>query len=292
MQRKLHIVVLQAQVLEHQNHSRKKRSQLRRPDNFVTKCRVALFMQGKINGVASSHRILLIDEIRGAAIFGVVLFHIVWDLEFSGLLQGVAFHPIWLGFGKVLAGTFMFLVGVSLILAHGERLKSEKFFKRLAVVGAAAFLISVTTWFVFPDSFIFFGILHAISVSSLLGVLFLKLPALAVLLIALIFLILPHFASLDYFNTRWLAWTGLSALPPPSNDFVPVLPWAGITLLGMFAARVLVSKPHITGPLPGPRKNQITMALSWMGRNSLLIYLVHQPLLLAIILPIGVVFQS
>ncbi|MBO9463596.1 heparan-alpha-glucosaminide N-acetyltransferase domain-containing protein, partial [Labrenzia sp. R5_0] len=38
----------------------------------------------------SNQRVLLIDTVRGIAIFGVVLFHIVWDLEFSGLIDGFA----------------------------------------------------------------------------------------------------------------------------------------------------------------------------------------------------------
>ena len=79
----------------------------------------------------SNQRVLLIDTVRGIAIFGVVLFHIVWVLEFSGLIDGFAFHPVWLAFGRLLAGTFMFLVGVSLVLAHRKGLKFSRFVRRV-----------------------------------------------------------------------------------------------------------------------------------------------------------------
>jgi len=238
-------------------------------------------------GAIRNQRVFLVDAVRGLAIAGVVLFHIVWDVEFTGLVSGIASHPVWLAFGRLLAGTFMFLVGVSLVLAHGRGLRAKVFARRLGVIALAAVIISIVTWFVFPQSFIFFGILHAITVASLIGILVLGLPTSLALVVAIGFLILPFFVTSDFFNPRALAWIGLFANPPPSNDFVPVFPWTGLTLLGIVAARVVFGNTGANRPFRDLGDGPFMKALVWMGRNSLVIYLVHQPLLLAIIVPVA-----
>lgn len=242
--------------------------------------------------IQKSSRLIEVDVVRGLAILGVVLFHIVWDLEFAGIVSGLAFHPIWLGFGRVLAGTFMFLVGVSLVLAHSKSFKKRAFLKRLAIVASASLLISIVTWFAFPNSFIFYGILHAIAVSSLVGLLFLRLPQAIVLIAAVITVSLPNFVSLSFFDTRWLAWIGLYSTPPTSNDFVPFFPWVGITLLGIVFARA-ANLPNRVSLLPIKIGSNPTVTLiAWMGKKSLPIYLIHQPVLLAIIVPLAWLFVA
>ena len=234
------------------------------------------------------NRLLAVDAARGAAIAGVVLFHFVWDLEFTGFVSGVAFHPLWLAFGRLLAGSFMFLAGVSLVLAHGTELRARTFFRRLAIIVVAALAISVVTWFTFPNAFVYFGILHSIAVASLLGVMFLRLPALASLFAGLAIMALPWYLSLSAFDPRWLAWIGLSANPPLSNDFVPVFPWAGITLLGISFAKVVdISKSRMAS---AGAENAFFARLGWLGRHTLPIYLLHQPVMLAIIVPLSRLF--
>ena len=235
----------------------------------------------------STKRIVLIDAIRGIAIIGVVLFHIVWDLEFTGFISGYAFHPIWLAFGWTLAGTFMTLVGVNLALAHSKSINVSAFMKRWFVIALAAAIITVVTYFAFPQSFIFFGILHSIAAGSLIGLALLRLPVAIVLIVGVMVSILPFYVSSPYFNTRWLAWIGFSSMPPLSNDFVPIFPWVGLTLIGMAGAKVLVSQGWINHFSRLSTNGKIAHMLVWLGRRSLIIYLVHQPILLAIILPIS-----
>jgi uncharacterized membrane protein len=233
--------------------------------------------------VNRSGRIDAVDAVRGAAILGVVLFHVVWDLEYVGFISGVARNEAWLLFGKTLAMTFMFLVGVSLVLAQRASFRSLAFARRIGVIAAAALAISVVTYVVFPQTFVYFGILHAIAAASVIGRpfvatrLWLCAAAIAVMFAA------PHMFATASFDTRWLAWTGLAANPPASNDLVPVLPSTAFTLLGIFAARLLENRRGIEG-----RQFQSigrSTFLVWAGRNSLAIYLLHQPILLAIIVP-------
>lgn len=233
------------------------------------------------------HRLLLIDAVRGLAILGVVLFHFVWDLEFVGFISGIAFHPIWLAFGRILAGTFMFLVGVSLVLAHRQELKAKAFAKRLLILLLAASMITLVTWYAFPDTFIYFGILHAIVVASVVGLIFLKVPTPVTFLAGVLIFILPLFISSPVFDTRWLAWIGFSEFPPRSNDFVPVFPWVGLSLIGLAVTKFLHQKAEFVIFFNRFDGRPLIKRTGWLGRHSLIIYLLHQPALLAVILPIA-----
>lgn len=243
--------------------------------------------KSKAETLARVQRIVAIDISRGLAIAGVVLFHIVWDLEFTGLISGVARHPIWLVFGRALASTFMFLVGVSLVLAHPGTIYIRAFARRLLKIIVYAAVISVVTWFIFPNSFIYFGILHAITAATIIGVLFLRSSVMVCLASAVIVIALPFIVDAPALNTRWLAWTGFAEQPPPSNDFVPIFPWVGITLLGMAAAKLFpFDKGRRCASKPVPQ-SLLARALVWMGNRSLSIYLLHQPILLSVIVPLS-----
>ncbi|MGB3553181.1 MAG: heparan-alpha-glucosaminide N-acetyltransferase [Jannaschia sp.] len=236
--------------------------------------------------VGTSSRIQAVDVARGVAIAGVVVFHLVWNLAFLGLTSpGLASHPFWLAFGLGLAGTFMLLVGVSLVLAARRGLDGRLFGRRLAILALAALAITVVTRLAFPDAFVYFGILHAIAVASLLGVPLLRLPTWGVVLVGLTMIVLGNVLSFPAFDTRWLAWIGFAAAPAPSNDFVPVFPWIGLTALGIALARIGLARGW-TNALPA-FDSPIGRVLAVLGRWSLPIYLLHQPLLLAILVPLS-----
>lgn len=231
-------------------------------------------------------RLVVLDVVRGIAIAGVVLYHLIWDLDFTSLLSsGISWHPAWIWFARTLAGTFMFLVGVNLVLAHAQVFRLAAFAKRLAVIAFSAATISIVTAFAFPESFIFFGILHAIAVASIIGVFFVRVPALLVLVAGASVVLLSFLIEDELFNTRWLAWIGFAEQPPTSNDLVPVFPWAGLTLLGIALTKIglrqsvdkLLERHEPSGAM--------ARFTAWLGRYSLAIYLIHQPVLLAVIIP-------
>ena len=249
-------------------------------------------MAGAASIVHASRRLIVVDVARGIAIAGVVLFHLVWDLEFTGFVSGIARHSAWLIFGHCLAGSFMVLVGVSLVLAHRESVRWPAVARRLAVIVVSAMAITVATLLAFPDAFIYFGILHAIAAATLIGVAFLRLPATASLAVGVAIVALPFFLESTAFDSRWLAWIGFSTYPPPSNDYVPIFPWAGLTLIGIAATKWALVR-GIDRRLPTyPPQGPTAVALTWLGRHSLAIYLLHQPLLLAVIVPLAQVLQD
>ena len=184
----------------------------------------------------------------------------------------------------------MFLAGVSLVLAHGGQFRPKAFIRRLAIIAAAALAVTVTTLLVFPGTFVFFGILHSIAVASVIGIAFLYAPVVVSLLTGLMILALPWVVSSPMFDTRWMAWIGFSASAPQSNDLVPVFPWAGLTLLGIAFARSFYLRDTRPATKLTAAEYRSVPWLTWMGRHSLAIYLIHQPAMLAVIVPLSRLF--
>ena len=117
-----------------------------------------------------SRRIEAIDIARALALVAMAIFHFTWDLEnFGYLTPGLTEHGGWRLFARCIASSFLFLVGVSLVLANRNGIRWPAFWKRFAMIVVAAAAITLVTLYVTPDAFIFFGILHEIALASLLG---------------------------------------------------------------------------------------------------------------------------
>jgi len=232
----------------------------------------------------SRRRVEAVDMARGTALAAMAVYHFSWDLSFYGLADiPVTSAPGWIIFARLIAGSFLALVGVSLVLAARGGINWRGYLKRLAQIVAAAAAITVATWFAFPATYIFFGILHAIALFSVLALAFLRLPAVLTLAIAALAFAAPSFVSGPFFDRPGLLWTGLGTYFPPSNDYVPLFPWFGATLTGLALAK-LTDRAGLRDRLAGWRPDTALARLaSFAGRHSLVIYLAHQPLLLALL---------
>jgi uncharacterized membrane protein len=235
-------------------------------------------------GTKRPQRIALVDLLRGLALVAMAVYHFAWDLGFFGIADlKVTEHPLWIAFARATAGSFLALAGVSLVLGHGNAIRPRSFLRRLAMIVAAAGAITLTSWYADPDSTIWFGILHCIAVSSVLGLAFLHVPVPLVIAAAFACLAAPAFLASPAFNAPIWLWLGLASEPLPSDDYNPLLPWFGMVLLGIAAARLA---PRIAAKETGPRwqpHDAVTRALCLAGRHSLIVYLVHQPLLLGLL---------
>jgi uncharacterized membrane protein len=228
--------------------------------------------------VPNRPRLLALDAARGLALIAMATYHFSWDLEFFGYLApGTSTQGFLRIYARLIASSFLFLAGVSLVLAHYPGLRLRPFLRRLGIIVAAAAAISVATFWFTPDSWIFLGILHAIAVSSLIGLLFLKVPPLLTLITAALAMVLPSVLSSPSFDAPWFWFLGLSETLPRSNDYVPLLPWIAALLSGIACARFIVDRQKLgwIERLPaGPAW------LRWGGRHSLTVYLLHQPILI------------
>ncbi|GEO83427.1 MULTISPECIES: heparan-alpha-glucosaminide N-acetyltransferase [Alphaproteobacteria] len=232
-------------------------------------------------------RIEALDAARGLALIAMATYHFTWDFEFFGYLDpGTATHG-WLKlYARVIASSFLFLAGFSLVLAQYPVLKPRSFAKRLAVIVAAALAITLATAIAMPDGLIFFGILHAIAAASLIGLAFLRLPPVLTLLAAAGAIALPDSYRSEIFDAPALLFVGLSEHLPRSNDYVPLFPWIGALLIGIATARIAMARGWLV------RLAHVPAGPGWLrlaGRNSLLVYLVHQPLLIAVVFMISII---
>lgn len=154
------------------------------------------------------------------------------------------------------------------------------------MVAGSALLITIATYVAFPDSFIFFGILHNIAAASLVGLLFLRAPPLVTLLFAALAFALPQYVQSDFFNSKWLAWVGFSTMPPRSNDYVPLLPWLAPFLAGLAVSQFVTPRSWLDRfRNPSSPRNLIATA----GRHSLAFYLIHQPALIGLVYAVSLV---
>lgn len=242
--------------------------------------------------VAPRPRFAVIDVARGVAIIAMVAYHLCWDLSyFRFIAADVGYDPEWVLIARSILAVFLFLAGVSLVLGHGTGIRWRSFWRRWVFVVLGALAITVATWFAFPQSFVYFGVLHAIALFSLLGLAFVRTPLWLAIAAATVIIALPFFYSDPLFNERPWSWLGFWQVPPPTNDLVPVFPWFGAVLLGIIVARLVLASslaPRLAAIAPTARLPRL---LAFLGRWSLLIYLVHQPILLGLIYPAAALLQ-
>jgi uncharacterized membrane protein len=225
-------------------------------------------------------RIPAIDAARGVALIAMAVYHFTWDLGYFGFIRLQAgIDPAWRLFAKCIAGTFLILVGVGLVLAAREGLRRGPYLRRLGMIAAGAAAISLATWWAMPQGFVYFGILHCIAVSSVLALPFLRAPVWAAALGAAVCLALPLLLPDGVFDQSWLLWLGLATRIIPSNDYEPLLPWFGMVLAGVALGRLGLRAGLATQLARWRGEGPAGRGLRALGRHSLAFYLVHQPVL-------------
>lgn len=219
-----------------------------------------------------------LDALRGLAIAWMAAYHFAFDLNhFGWIRQDFYRDPVWTWQRSCIVGLFLFCAGGGQAFAVLAGQGAGRFWRRWGQVAGCALLVSAGSWYMFPGSWISFGVLHGIAVMLVLLRLGLaRLPNGALLALALLAIALPQLAQHPFFDTRWTSWVGLVTHKPITEDYVPVLPWLGVMLIGFVVTR---ARPRLwAGPAPWP--------LAVLGRWSLSFYMLHQPVLIGALMAI------
>jgi uncharacterized membrane protein len=225
-------------------------------------------------------RLPLIDALRGLAVAQMIVYHFIYDLKYFGWVQlAMTRDQPWVGWRTAIVTQFLLLVGVSLVLRAARRPGAREFWRRRAQVAAAAALVSAGSWLLFGPRFIWFGILHFIAVALLLGRLALPLGAWNLALGAALVVAGVTFSSPLFDAPPWQA-IGLMTFKPRTEDYVPLLPWMGVVLLGIGAASLWQRRGFALLPALAAINAAPPRLLTLLGTWALTVYLLHQPLIM------------
>jgi uncharacterized membrane protein len=229
---------------------------------------------------ALAPRLDRVDALRGLAMVWMAVFHFSFDLDHFGFVdQDFRNDPFWTVQRTCIVTLFLLCAGAGQAIATAQRQPLGRFWKRWAQVAACAMLVSIASWWMFPRSFISFGVLHGIAV-MLIVVRFTASWGVALLPLGLVAIALPHLVQHPFFDSRWTNWVGLVTHLPVTEDYVPVLPWLGVVWWGAAGVQLLLRRAPalLAAPLPG-----VLSPLARLGRWSLSFYMLHQPVLIALV---------
>ena len=230
-----------------------------------------------------------VDFLRGMAIIPMVLFHLAYDLNYFGAERIEVASGFWFYLARFTASLFLLLVGVSLSLSYSRaRLLGQidrfrfRLMKRGLWIFSLAMGVTLVTYLFIGRGFIVFGVLHLIGVSLLLAYPFLRLHGMNFIL-GLLFILIGLFLQSLSVDFSWLLWLGLAPMDFRSVDYFPLLPWFGVILMGVAFGDLFYRGYSRRIPVPDLAGSSLVSGLAFLGRNSLAIYLAHQPVLIGLL---------
>jgi len=244
--------------------------------------------------VVETDRYAEIDVARGIAILMMILFHTLYDLSFFGIYPVNISTGFWRYFAIATASLFLLIAGISLTISHARALQRLggtikppvqiviKYLKRGAWIFCCGLLVTLATWLYLGEGFVIFGILHLIGVSTMLSPLFFRFRKKNFLIGAVCIVIGITLAFSGINGPIFLLWLGIHPASFTSVDYMPILPWFGVVLIGLGIGNFLYPSGNRSYTPPGVPES-VSVPLAWVGRHSLIIYLVHQPVILLIL---------
>ena len=249
-------------------------------------------MINKNEDINKVRRVHMIDTIRGIIIIGVVVYHTLFDLydlfDYDLYWMESAFADFIRDFG---AGVLIFISGISSLLSRNN-------IKRGIKTIICALILSLVTYYFVENNFIFIGILHFLGVSMLMyGLVFRyinKLPRIPTAIILFVIFVLTYNVSNGYFGIKGICEIGVPVWMRDSTfdyimgfdggnifsaDYYPFIPWTFLFLCG-----TLIGNYVKEGKIPEFLYKNICPPITYIGRKTLIIYLLHQPIIYGLLL--------
>lgn len=234
-------------------------------------------------------RIWEIDFLRGIAIIIMIFFHFLYDLNHYSITQ----YRLYTGYFSYLsygtASIFVFLVGASLTISYNKSRQknsssdlSMKYVKRGVKILLLGMVITIFTLWYFPQRFVVFGILHCIGVSIILSIPFIRYRLFNVLTGSLIIFI-GVYLHMFRFDFPWLLPFGFVPRDFFTIDYFPLIPWFGVVLIGITAGNIVFKAGKRRYTLKDHSNHFCVRNICSLGRNSLYVYFIHQPILVGLI---------
>lgn len=219
----------------------------------------------------------------------MILYHLLFDLTEFGLVSFNLYGPYWKSLAGFWASVFFFLVGICLTISYNratQKLNVKGLLKKFLLRGVKIFgwglVISVVTYLLTPDRFILFGALHFIGFSVIAAPLILIYSSRKTIkhfgpLLAIAVVIFGFLLNRVDISSPWLIWAGVTPPAFVSLDYFPVFPWFGSVVFGLWFGVVFYPKGKRSFELPDISK---LWGLLTLGRHSLPVYLLHQPVII------------
>jgi uncharacterized membrane protein len=224
----------------------------------------------------NKNRIWQIDFARGIAVIAMVALNAVILFSFFDLIDTditLLMVP-----AMITASIFIFLAGISLVLSNRKHKDLKHSIMRGAKVFAYGLIITVVSWFVASNYTVWFGILQLIGLSIIISSFLIKFKKLNLLIGSLVVIIGVLIQNIIV-DTPLLIWLGIKYAGFQTLDYFPIFPWLGIMLIGAAFGNILFYRKIKMG-VP---ECICTRAISFLGRNSLIIYFLHVIIILIMV---------
>lgn len=218
------------------------------------------------------NRIWEIDLLRVLALIMMIIFHTAYDLNYFAGAKINYENPMWTYIGKLSGLLFIFISGIS----SGF---SKNSFKRGLKVFGYGMIITLATYVADKDNYIRFGILHLLGVSMMAFPLLKRLKAAFLIILSTVSIGIGVYIDGLLLNTKLLLPLGIMYPKFSSIDYYPIFPYIGIFIIGIFIyKKVYFDKRSIY------KFNSTIPLVSIISKNSLKIYLLHQPIIIGVIM--------